>query len=283
MNYRHIYHAGNFCDIIKHLTLVAILKNLLKKPKPFTVLDGFAGVGIYNIASEAASKTLESNSGIKRLLKVCNNDQTKLPELLSDLIDIVRSAGDENLYPGSPLIIKNMLRPADRLIACELHKQDFEYLKDVIDTDIHNLDAYIALKAFLPFQEKRGLIFLDPPFEVRDEFIKLVNALKLIKARAENLCTLIWYPVKDKTQVQNFYTDCKSVGFKEILKIEFELSNKIIAPSYDKEHVGEKYYMNKCGLLIINPPHIQTELELNIKYIIKQVYETQAKCLIELL
>lgn len=84
-------------------------------------------------------------------------------------------------------------------------------------------------------------------------------------------------------QIQNFYTECKSVGFKEILKIEFELANKIIAPSYKENQVEKKYYMNKCGLLVINPPHIQADLKLNINYLIEKVYESQANCLIDLL
>jgi len=283
MNYRHIYHAGNFCDIIKHLTLIAILKNLLKKPKPFAVLDGFAGVGIYDVTSEAANKTRESELGVRKLFEVYDALLPDFPPLLSDLMQIIRSTGSQNLYPGSPLIIKSLIRPIDQLIACELHKQDYEYLKDVINTGTHNLDAYLALKAFLPFEEKRGLVFLDPPFEERDEFSKLVKALRLIKTRAENICTLIWYPVKVAEHVQQFYTECKSIGFKEILKIEFELLNKMLAPSYDLIQKEEKYYMNKCGLLIINPPYIQDELELNIDHIAKQVYNMQAKYVIELL
>jgi 23S rRNA (adenine2030-N6)-methyltransferase len=283
MNYRHIYHAGNFCDIIKHLTLVAILKNLLKKPKPFAVLDGFAGVGIYDITSEAASKTRESELGVRKLFEVYNALLPDFPPLLNDLIQIIRSTGSHDLYPGSPLIIKNLIRPIDQLIACELHKQDYEFLKNVVDTGTHNLDAYLALKAFLPFEEKRGLIFLDPPFEKRDEFSKLVRALKMIKMRAENICTLIWYPVKVAEHVQQFYTECKSIGFKEILKIEFELSNKMVAPSYDLTNMEEKYYMNKCGLLIINPPYIHDELQLNLDYIVKQAYNMQARYIVELL
>ena len=283
MNYRHIYHAGNFCDIIKHLTLIAILKNLLKKPKPFAVLDGFAGIGVYDISSEAASKTRESESGIKKLLSVYSSASDTFPELLKELVEVVKSTRSENLYPGSPLIIKNLLRQIDQLIACELHKQDYEHLKNTIGTGTHNLDAYLALKAFLPFKEKRGLIFLDPPFEQRDEFTKLTGALKLIKERAENIATLIWYPIKHEQQVQSFYADCKSIGFKEILKIEFELTTKVLAPSYGLEQLQEKYYMNKCGLLIVNPPFIQAELELNTCYIVKQVYEGQAKYIIELL
>lgn len=323
MNYRHVYHAGNFCDIIKHLTLIAILRNLLKKEKPFAVLDCFAGIGLYNINSAEASKTNESESGIKKLLSALSSiDQ--VPELLNEFIRIIKSTGDKSFYPGSPLIIKNLIRPMDQLIACELQKDDYKVLQRIISTGVHNLDAYVSLKAFLPFKEKRGLVFLDPAFEVKNEFEKLVNALRLIKQRAAGICTLIWYPIKDQKQISPFYADCKQLGFKEILKIEFSLKNLIPANIHNskkkiqlnslrreqEEFEGEsvecrllqehsrnsqqslvtasrndavKYYMNSCGLLLVNPPYINQELEQNIDYITKYLYNGEAEYLIELL
>lgn len=248
MNYRHIYHAGNFADIVKHLVLISILEQLKKKEKPFAVLDAFAGLGLYDLNSEAASKTLESNNGIDKLLKLTN----PIPEFLTAFLNIVNLAG-LNHYPGSPFIIKQLLRPNDRLIACELHPSDYLSLKKLLPNTTHNIDAYNAIKAFLPFKENRGLIFLDPPFEVKNEFQKLLEALKKIKLRVLNPI-LIWYPIKDLPLVRDFYHNYKNIGFKETIIIEYELLNS------DKNMV-------KCGLMLINPPNIKEELEKLTEYL----------------
>jgi len=243
MNYRHIYHAGNFADIVKHLVLIAILEQLKNKEKPFAVLDAFAGLGLYDLTSEAAAKTLESNTGVGKLLQATD----PIPQFLQTFLNIVNLAG-LNHYPGSPFIIKQLLRPNDRLIACELHPSDYLSLKKLLPNNTHNIDAYNSIKAFLPFKENRGLIFLDPPFEVKNEFQKLLTAIKKIKSSALNSSTLIWYPIKDLFLVSDFYHNYKNIGFKETLIIEYELLYS------DKNMV-------KCGLMLINPPNIKKELE----------------------
>lgn len=251
MNYRHIYHAGNFADIVKHLVLITILEHFKKKDKPFAVLDGFAGIGIYNLNSEASLRTLESDTGIKKLLRVTKFSDN-IPKTLEIFLHILNSV-EANNYPGSPLIISKLLRKHDRLIACELHPNDYTSLKNFLgySANITNIDAYKAIKAFLPFSEKRGLIFLDPPFEVKDEFSKLLQGLKEIKSRALNHCILIWYPIKNQSLVRNFYHNYENIGFKETFILEYELLYS------DKNMV-------KSGLMIINPPNIQNEImELN--------------------
>lgn len=253
MNYRHIYHAGNFADIIKHVVLVSLIEHLKKKPKNFAVLDAFAGVGLYNIVSEAALKTGESDHGIKKLLAV-EKSSKDMPELLQLFLNTVKSYGSD-YYPGSPLITASLLRSDDRLIACELHPEDHNSLKELLP-NTHNIDAYQAVKAFIPFKENRGLVFLDPPFEVTDEFNKIVASLRIIKHRAPSGCILIWYPIKDPREVKGFYHACQDIGFKESLIIEYELRS----PSL-------KDGMKKCGLLIINPPNIKNEITKATNYL----------------
>lgn len=265
MNYRHIYHAGNFADVIKHLTLIAILNNLRKKDKPFVVLDAFAGLGIYDLTSEQTSKAQENSNGI-RLILGAKNDQS--PALLQQFISIVKLAG-EDYYPGSPWIISSLLRPGDRLIACELHPEDYASLKYLFRKDkqvaVHLQDAYRAVKAFLPFKENRGLILLDPPFEIKNEFDRLVESLKIIKLRAAGNCCTVWYPIKDKKLAERFYQNCQSIGFKEMLIIEFELSARA------------DQGMSKCGLLIANPPLIYDEINSLLVYLKEEVYKGTAE------
>lgn len=127
MNYRHIYHAGNFADIVKHLVLISILEQLKKKEKPFAVLDAFTGLGLYDLNSEVASKTLESDTGINKLLQATD----PIPQLLQTFLNIINIAGKSH-YPGSPFIIKQLLRPNDRLIACELSSKRLFKFKKII-------------------------------------------------------------------------------------------------------------------------------------------------------
>ncbi len=271
MNYRHIYHAGNFADIIKHLTLISILGKLRSKESPFAVLDSFAGSGSYDLASELALKTSESCQGIKKLITHSNIiAPSNIPNLLQEFINIVKVSNNSSIYPGSPLFIQHMLRPDDRLIMCELHPEEYAALKKLLRVDVHNMDGYLALKAFLPFKENRGLILLDPPFEVTSEFNKLLDSLNIIKKRARSICILIWYPIKNAKEVSLFYQNYQTIGYKETLKIEFEIFN------YHKN-------MNKCGVLVINPPNIKDEIKETMRYITKYVYLNQAYCNIEII
>ncbi|MES2215615.1 MAG: 23S rRNA (adenine(2030)-N(6))-methyltransferase RlmJ [Pseudomonadota bacterium] len=266
MNYRHIYHAGNFADVVKHITLIALLQKLKSKDKPFAVLDAFAGLGLYNLDSVESQKTNESLNGIKRFI-----DRDFSNELLSEYIRIVRS--HNGLYPGSPMITSHVIRENDRLIACELHEEDHVTLKNNMmgGAEIHHLDAYLAVKAFWPPKEKRGLILLDPPFEVTNEFEKTLKVMSLIKQRFSSGMTMLWYPIKDDKVVQTFYEGYKKIGYSETLILEFDMSRI--------ETAG----LQKCGLLISNPPDIMNILDQTMSLLAREIYNNLAKYSIRLL
>src|SRR5690606_31777626 len=183
MNYRHAYHAGNFADVVKHVVLVRILDYLKRKPGAFRVIDTHAGAGLYDLSAEEAQKTGEWRNGIGRLL------ETELPAeaaaLAAPYLDAVRSfnAGHPfRFYPGSPALVKEMLRGPDRLTAIELHPADSFALKTRFSGDwqvrVIELDGWLALGAHVPPKEKRGLVLVDPPFEKEGEFGRLVDGLK---------------------------------------------------------------------------------------------------------
>ena len=126
MNYRHAFHAGNHADVFKHAALTLVLEHLLQKPQPFAVLDTHAGVGVYDLASEAAQKTREYEAGAGRIF---GQGLASAP-VYAELLDALNPAR-LTAYPGSPEIVRRMLRDDDRLIACELHPADAEALKSV--------------------------------------------------------------------------------------------------------------------------------------------------------
>ncbi len=269
MNYRHIYHAGSFADVMKHVILIVLLKKLKVKDKPFTVLDAFAGIGIYDLNSTQASKTLEHENGIGLLLKKADLIMPAAVREYLDIITDLNNPQETHLYPGSPYIAARFLREADELIACELHPEDYETLKSNLYAAIHKIDAYNAIKAFLPPKTARGLVLLDPPFEVRDEFSKLISALKLIRKRFIAGMVMIWYPIKDRAETMGFYDQLKATGYPEFLKIEFGI----------KLESG----MNKCGLIIANPPDVKSEIDDIMSFICKEIYSGIAESSVEIL
>ncbi len=275
MNYRHIYHAGCFADVVKHLTLIALLNNLCKKEAPYYVLDSFAGVGRYDLDSEEALKTQEADGGIKKIIPYEN----EMPELLTQYREIVLKYyngninGKTKIYPGSPLIISEFLREKDHLNCSELHPEDYVLLRRslrfVDNASSHNINAYAAFKSLLPPKQKRGLIFIDPPFEERDEFEKIQKALTDIYKKFAQATTMIWYPIKDHKIVSKFYKDLEGMG-KEVLKIEFSVRDA-------------KTNLGSTGVAIINPPFVKDILEENLKFLRDKIYKGDALYTISLL
>jgi 23S rRNA (adenine2030-N6)-methyltransferase len=287
VNYRHLYHAGSFSDLMKHLILISIIEKMKEKPTNFSVLDAFGGLGIYDLSSEEALRTREYSSGIGLLQNPSSSGKDSRNNLLSmdywpnsenndifqiyfQIINDLNKNSSNFLYPGSPYIISELLRGGDSLIACELHKEDYALLKKNITYPVHNIDAYNAIKAFLPPKTTRGLIVLDPAFEVKDEFSKIILAMQIIRKRFLAGIVMIWYPIKDQNIVKKFYNDLKSTGYSEFLKIEFEVEHPDLA-------------MNKCGVVIANPPHIYDRLKLMMHFLCNLIYDDKAKYNIELI
>lgn len=254
MNYRHIYHAGNFADVLKHAVQVAVIRYLQQKDKAFLVLDSHAGIGRYDLSSVEAQKTGEFQQGIARLMAAKDR-----PAFFDDYIRLVESqnpGGDILSYPGSPLISSWMLRDQDRLTACELHPEDGAELADLFAGDrqvrVLQQDGYHALKSELPPPQRRGLVMIDPPFEKVDEFETLVAALKQGVKRFANGTYMIWYPIKQRVLVEQFYWAIDAAGFdQDMLKVEM-----MVRPETDQRR------FNGTGLLLINPPWtLQSDLE----------------------
>ncbi|MBM3539607.1 MAG: 23S rRNA (adenine(2030)-N(6))-methyltransferase RlmJ [Alphaproteobacteria bacterium] len=252
MNYRHAYHAGNFADVVKHAVLALLVERLKLKDSAFAVLDTHAGIGRYDLRSGPAQKTGEFRSGILRLLE---QDPRSLPAELKPYLGAVRAlnggagftAGSLRWYPGSPRMVRSLLRRQDRLTLLELHPEDAAALTELFARDrqvtVRQADGYIGLKALLPPPERRGLVLIDPPFERRDEFERLARGLRQAYRRWATGQYLLWYPIKDRAPVDAFHAALKAASIPRILLVEF-----LRHPADDAER------LNGCGLVLVNPP-----------------------------
>jgi 23S rRNA (adenine2030-N6)-methyltransferase len=253
MNYRHAFHAGGFADVIKHIVLVRILLYLQEKPAALRLIDTHAGAGLYDLTSDEARRGGEWLTGIARVMQARFSNEA-LP-LVLPYLDIVRAfspPGELKAYPGSPLIARALLRPQDRLTACELEPEARKRLIDALRRDaqarVVDLNGWTALPAFVPPKERRGLVLIDPPFEAKDEFERLAQGFSEAFAKWPTGSYLLWYPVKSRRVTDDL---ARHVAFEtgnskpagKCLRLEFS-----VAPREAESGLVS------TGLLIVNPP-----------------------------
>lgn len=251
MNYRHAFHAGNFADVLKHAVLALCVEHLKLKEQPFRVVDVHAGRGLYDLAGIEAGKTLEWIDGIGRLVGMdAAPPPTAIAELLGPYLAVVRRFNPEgrlSQYPGSPLIARSLMRECDALVLNELHPEERTALGDLFahnrQAKVLGVDAYDAVKSLLPPKERRGLTLIDPPFEARDDFEKLVEALIEANKRFATGMMILWHPIKERAAVRRFAAAAASAGFEKTLRCEL----------YVRAHEDETRF-NGCGLYLVNPP-----------------------------
>ena len=272
MNYRHAYHAGNFADVMKHAALARIVEYLKQKEKAFRVIDTHAGLGVYDLSSAEAQKTGEWRGGIGRLLAATLPAGAQA--LLAPYLDAVRAAnpgGGMRRYPGSPAIVRHLLRPQDRLTAIELHPADAAALKarfaGDFQTRVIELDGWLALGAHLPPKEKRGLVLVDPPFEEAGEFDRLAEGLKKAWRRWPGGIYALWYPIKDRKAVEAIRRELAGAGIPKILDLSLEVRPPSAEPRFDGS-----------GLVVVNPPYpLEAEMRTLLPVLAEVVGETGAK------
>jgi 23S rRNA (adenine2030-N6)-methyltransferase len=261
MNYRHAFHAGGFADVIKHIALTRILLYLQEKPAAFRVIDTHAGAGRYDLEGDEARRGGEWLTGIARVLQA-RFSEGALP-LVKPYLDIVRAFNPDNtlkVYPGSPLIARALLRPQDRLTACEIEpsarKKLIEALRRDTQARVVDLDGWTALPAFVPPNERRGLVLIDPAFEAKDEFERLADGFTAAFQKWPTGSYLLWYPAKSRratdTLAQRVAREAASVRpAGKCLRLEFS-----VAPQ------AADAALASAGLLIVNAPWtLQAELK----------------------
>ena len=220
--YRHLFHAGNFADVFKHSLLTQLLLVLEKKDKPFFVLDTHAGVGLYDLTHAWAQKNAEYKDGIALLW-----DRKDVPNTLVPYLEAVRAEnadGTLRFYPGSPRIVRRLLRPNDRMVLIELNRKDCEELEGLYRGDrqvmVRMMDGYQALRAFLPPKERRGLVFIDSSFDRAQEFGRLTEGLAEAHRRFATGVYGLWYPLMEPTAMRAFERGMTATGIARILQLE---------------------------------------------------------------
>ena len=272
MNYRHIYHAGNFADCLKHIILTRILVYLQKKEKPFFVLDSHAGIGLYDLSSEEAQKTGEWQNGIGRLI---GDDAAPLPEAIETICGpYLKVLGDLNpdgaitTYPGSPKLVQLLSRAQDRASFIEKHPDDALTLKANSGRDarlhVREDDGWVALRADLPPKERRGLVLVDPPFEETNEYTRMIDEFLKGYKRWSTGIYCLWYPIKARREVDQAAEQLKEAGIANSLRAELIIQKLDTAKR-----------LNGTGLFIINPPYtLHDELEQLLPFLAERLGQT---------
>lgn len=251
MNYRHAFHAGNSADVVKHSLLIALVRALQQKPSALTLIDTHAGCGLYDLRGDTALRTGEAAQGVLRTFADRN-------PLLDDYRAAVRAANAEagmadgpRLYPGSPRVLAQLVRPQDSLVLNEKHPEDAGILRSAMrgtPAAVHQRDAYELWLALLPTRTPRGVVVVDPPYEQTDERARITATLAAANRKWAHGVTVIWYPLKDRAAHGRWKDKLRRLGIAKFLSVEHWLYNEVQPGLY-----------NGAGLFIVNPPYAFTQ------------------------
>jgi 23S rRNA (adenine2030-N6)-methyltransferase len=239
VNYRHAYHAGNFADVMKHVLLTRILVHLARKEAPFRVVDTHAGTGLYDLEAEAAGKTAEWRAGVARMDEPFSPEVEDLLAPYRAVLEGVRARHGASAYPGSPAIVRELIRRQDRGVFVELHPADAKALSSrfnaVSNLKVMRLDGWTALHALIPPNERRGLVLVDPPYEEPGELDRLAS--ELLKAARKHV-----------DSVEEVAARLARESARPGLRLEMLI-----------DHPNDRERLNGSGLLVLNPPWMLRE------------------------
>jgi 23S rRNA (adenine2030-N6)-methyltransferase len=259
MNYRHAYHAGNFADLMKHVALMVVLETLAARDRPFTLVDTHAGIGLYDLEGDEARRTGEATQGIEALLARQAEAPPTLARFARLVAELRRKAGGRQLYPGSPWLVQHFLRAEDRASFCEMHPDDAKTLLKMLGNDRRvnvkaGADGYDILARLLAGRHPVDAVLIDPPFEKRDDYERMEQALMQLADRQPDAVALLWYPIKDRNDVWRMQDGLERTAGPALLDVEFLIEGE---PDL-RRFAG-------CGLTIKNPtPGLAEMLEAEL-------------------
>lgn len=261
LSYQHGYHAGTFADVVKHFVLLRVIHYMVKKEKPLFYLETHSGAGCYDLHGRQAQKTGESQDGVQLVWQ----HKDKAPAVFISYFETIKKSNKGNnltVYPGSPLFAMENLRDNDRLIFCELHPREFERLAQLPKTKkkvfVSHEDGIKGMSAKLPPHEHRGLIFIDPSYEMKTDYTEIPKAIYQAYKRFSMGVYCLWYPLIDAYTHEKFLRGLDSIAAKDSLRMEFYFGEQ-----------DEKRRMRGCGLWIINPPYtLAEEVKLGFEFLL---------------
>lgn len=251
MNYRHSFHAGNSADVVKHSLLITLVRALQLKQGALTLIDTHAGCGLYDLHGDEAGRTGEAAQGVLRAFADPNPLLDDYRAAVLAVNEGVIGEAGPHLYPGSPRILAQLLRPQDVLILNEKHPEDARSLRGAMrgtPAAVHERDAYELWLAMLPTRTPRGVVVVDPPYEQTDERARIAASLAAAHRKWAHGVTVIWYPLKDRAAHMRWKDKLRRLGIPKFLTVEHWL--------YDADQPG---IYNGAGLFIVNPPYAFTQ------------------------
>jgi 23S rRNA (adenine2030-N6)-methyltransferase len=263
LSYQHEYHAGNHADVLKHAVLALTLRGLQRKDKPLRVIDGWAGAGQFDLGSREARKNAEHEAGIGRVMSAATP-----PPGLDPYLAVVRASNPGSRlrrYPGSPKLVRELLRPADQLVLMDLHPRALGALRRNFARDsqvhIHERNAFEGIPALVPPPERRGLVLIDPSYEVKEDFRNVVSLLQAAHGRWPGGCYLIWYPLIQDRAAARFPAAIAGCGIRRIFRAELRIEGELFEG------------MRGSGMLIVNPPY---GLDAQLRTLLPWLWQTLA-------
>lgn len=263
-SYRHGFHAGNHADVLKHMVLIAVLKHLTAKPTAVSVVDTHAGAGLYRLDSEYADTSGEAKEGFLKL--VASPLAAEPPPLLADYLELVASfnpSGRTRIYPGSPFVTQALLRqdPRDRLSLFELHPTDSKALAAHVDQLEHKRqvalkreDGFEGLRALLPPPSRRGLVLIDPSYEIKSDYGRVAHCLQESLKKFATGTYMVWYPVIPRPEAHELPRRLKTLANqagKPWLHATLAIGQEAQQPGEPAQRPG----LTASGVFLVNPPH----------------------------
>ncbi|MBQ0165872.1 MAG: 23S rRNA (adenine(2030)-N(6))-methyltransferase RlmJ [Treponema sp.] len=285
LSYRHAFHAGNHADILKHALLTLALQSLQKKDKPYTLVDTHAGAGLYVLDDERAEKTGETKEGIVHLLDVAAAASESglsgawkddVPASLKPYLELCRGYAAQGKYPGSPEIMARNLRSQDKLMLIELHNTEIDVLrvnmkKSIHDgrLGIHHRNAFEAVDALLPPDPRRGLLLMDPSYEVDSDWTNTADALVKTHRRWPVGVLCLWYPLLQHRESEIALLKASLREAAAATPSSF-LCAELLVDSPERE-AG----LYGSGMMVINPPwHLDEQLKEMLPYLSRVLTES---------
>lgn len=273
LSYRHAFHAGNFADVLKHAVLTNVLEYMTRKDKGYTYIDSHSGAGMYQLTEEYAQKTGEYKQGIAKLI---NNDD--IPEALEEYIALIQSFNQTEelkLYPGSPAVAKEFSRRQDSAHLFELHSTDINYLTEFCQrwskSHVKQSDGYQGILSLLPPPSRRGVVLIDPPYELKEDYAKAVKTIISAYKKFATGTYILWYPVVKRELIDKMREQFIASDVKNVLQVEFCMQKDTDA-----------YGMTGTGLYIVNPPwQLTQQLEAIMPYLKDKLGDSQSSYSLE--